>query len=140
MTEKVINLSTYIRSLKHLFTQIRNEKTTTAEFRKFSNRIMRLICEEGIALMDSQPLRVTTPTKAVYDGEFVDVSDVVVIPIIRAGDAMLEAFLGVVPDASVGKILIQRDEETAMPKLFYSKLPTLTSRKVVLVDPMLATG
>ena len=90
--------------------------------------------------MDSQPLRVTTPTKAVYDGEFVDVSDVVVIPIIRAGDAMLEAFLGVVPDASVGKILIQRDEETAMPKLFYSKLPTLTSRKVVLVDPMLATG
>merc|ERR1712173_45493 len=41
----------------------------------------------------------------------------------------------------VGKILIQRDEETALPKLFYSKFPKdIAKRKVLLVDPMLATG
>jgi hypothetical protein len=35
------------------------------------------------------------------------------------------------------KILIQRDEETALPKLFYSKLPPdIASLNVVLCDPM----
>lgn len=51
-----------------------------------------------------------------------------------------ESFLDCVPHASVGKILIQRNEETAEPMLFYSKLPPLAGRRVVLVDPMLATG
>jgi Uracil phosphoribosyltransferase len=41
----------------------------------------------------------------------------------------------------IGKILIQRDEETAQPKLFYDKLPDdIANRWVLLLDPMLATG
>lgn len=41
----------------------------------------------------------------------------------------------------LGKILIQRDEETAMPKLFYVKLPEdIPNRYVLLLDPLLATG
>lgn len=41
----------------------------------------------------------------------------------------------------IGKILIQRDEETALPKLFYSKLPMdVAQRYCLLLDPMLATG
>jgi len=41
----------------------------------------------------------------------------------------------------IGKILIQRDEETALPKLFYEKLPQdIRERYVLLLDPMLATG
>ena len=63
-----------------------------------------------------------------------------VVTIIRAGDAMLESFLSIVPHAAVGKILIQRDESTAQPILFYSKLPNLKNKKVVIVDPLLGTG
>ncbi|KAI8335296.1 phosphoribosyltransferase-like protein [Chlamydoabsidia padenii] len=41
----------------------------------------------------------------------------------------------------IGKILIQRDEETHLPKLFYAKLPNdISSRYCLLLDPMLATG
>jgi len=41
----------------------------------------------------------------------------------------------------IGKILIQRDEETSQPKLFYDKLPEdIADRWVLLLDPMLATG
>ena len=41
----------------------------------------------------------------------------------------------------IGKILIQRDEQTALPKLFYEKLPhDIKHRYVLLLDPMLATG
>jgi len=41
----------------------------------------------------------------------------------------------------IGKILIQRNEETSLPKLFYEKLPPdIKDRWVLLLDPMLATG
>ena len=41
----------------------------------------------------------------------------------------------------IGKILIQRDEETCKPKIYYSKLPEdISKRCVLLLDPMLATG
>jgi uracil phosphoribosyltransferase len=41
----------------------------------------------------------------------------------------------------IGKILIQRNEETAQPKLYYEKLPPdVSDRWVLLLDPMLATG
>jgi uracil phosphoribosyltransferase len=70
---------------------------------------------------------------------------------------MLDSFLGVVPEAKVGKILIQRNEETAgvifqhfnhyknniyvvEPVLFYSKFPKLLNRRIFILDPMLATG
>ena len=45
------------------------------------------------------------------------------------------------PAVAVGKILIQRDESTALPCLMYSKLPPdMKNRPVLLLDPMLATG
>ena len=63
------------------------------------------------------------------------------VSIVRSGDILLEAVRQVAMGIGVGKILIQRDEETAKPKLFYSKLPKdIAERKVLLVDPMLATG
>lgn len=40
-------------------------------------------------------------------------SNIVAISIIRAGDSMLDSFLTIVPEAVTGKILIQRNEETA---------------------------
>ncbi len=41
----------------------------------------------------------------------------------------------------IGKILIQRDESTCQPHLFYEKLPTdIADRWVLLLDPMFATG
>ena len=57
------------------------------------------------------------------------------------GGGLLEATRRCCLGIAVGKILIQRDEETALPTLFYSKLPPdIATRKVLLVDPMLATG
>ena len=59
----------------------------------------------------------------------------------RAGDSMVQVARELLPDISIGKILIQRNEETAMPVLLYSKLPPRLERNyVLLLDPMLATG
>lgn len=59
----------------------------------------------------------------------------------RAGESMEQGLRSCCRSVRIGKILIQRDEETAQPKLFYDKLPEdIDSRYVFLLDPMLATG
>jgi uracil phosphoribosyltransferase len=128
------------RAFKHLFTKIRDKDTSPLEFRTYAKRIMSMICEEGIAELNPASVDVTTPTGCVFNGERVDTSKIVVVSIVRAADSMLDCFLELVPEAAVGKILIQRNEETAEPQLFYDKLPPLAGKTVVLLDPMLATG
>ena len=91
-------------------------------------------------MLDQSPRDVFTPTGSLIQGVFRDLSNIVAVSIIRAGDSMLDTFLATAPEAVVGKILIQRNEETAEPMLYYSKLPDMKGKKVFLLDPMLATG
>jgi len=101
---------------------------------------MAIISEEGLSQVAPTTKMVTTPTGCSWEGVEVDYSSIVVVSIIRAGDSMLDVFLQIAPEVTVGKILIQRDEATAQPVLFYGKLPSLLNKNIVLLDPMLATG
>ncbi len=59
----------------------------------------------------------------------------------RAGEAMEQGLRDCCRSVRIGKILIQRDEDTSKPKLFYDKLPEdIADRWVLLLDPMFATG
>ena len=59
----------------------------------------------------------------------------------RAGESMEQGLRDCCRSVRIGKILIQRDEETSKPKLFYDKLPSdIAERWVLLLDPMNATG
>ncbi|MCS7065314.1 MAG: uracil phosphoribosyltransferase, partial [Fimbriimonadales bacterium] len=44
------------------------------------------------------------------------------------------------PDVRVGYIGLERDEQTAIARAYYCKLPPLENSRVLLLDPMLATG
>lgn len=66
---------------------------------------------------------------------------VVLVPILRAGVGMLQGFIEILSEASIGNIGMYRDEETLQPKSYYSKMPPrLEEAEVILIDPMLATG
>ena len=93
-----------------------------------------------MAALNPVKTTITTPVGHSYEGINIEQSNIVAISIIRAGDSMLDVFLSINPEATTGKILIQRDEATAMPVLFYSKVPDLAGKLVVVLDPMLATG
>ena len=68
-------------------------------------------------------------------------NEVVIVPVLRAGLVMAEAMLSLIPDARMGHVGLQRNEETAVASQYYLKLPPITADTVVLVvDPMLATG
>jgi uracil phosphoribosyltransferase len=63
------------------------------------------------------------------------------VPILRAGLGMVDPILDLIPSAEVWHLGLYRDEETAQPVEYYSKLPASGPLDVALVvDPMLATG
>jgi uracil phosphoribosyltransferase len=67
-------------------------------------------------------------------------SEVVAIPVLRAGLGLLGPVLELLPRVSVGYIGLERDEETAVARIYYKKLPSLAGKVPLLLDPMLATG
>jgi uracil phosphoribosyltransferase len=119
---------------------IRNKDTERADFIFYSNRIIRLLVEEGLNHLPVIEHRVTTPVGRTYNGLMFQ-GKICGVSIMRAGEAMEQGLRDCCRSVRIGKILIQRDEETAQPKLFYDKLPEdIADRWVLLLDPMFATG
>lgn len=126
--------------LKSLYTLIRDKNTKREDFIFYSDRIIRLLVEEGLNLLPLKKIEITTPTNSKFQGSAF-LGKICAVSIIRSGEAMEKAVREVCKKIRLGKILIQRDEKTAKPILFYSKLPEdISKRYVLLLDPMLATG
>lgn len=126
--------------LKSLYTIIRNRTTSRGDFVFYSDRIIRLLVEEGLNELPVEPYKIETPLGVPYDG-YKFQGKICGVSIIRAGESMEQGLRDCCRSVRLGKILIQRDEETAQPKLFYVKLPEdISERYVLLLDPLLATG
>ncbi|KAJ3738965.1 uracil phosphoribosyltransferase-domain-containing protein [Lentinula detonsa] len=126
--------------LEALYTIIRDKDTSRGDFLFYSDRIIRLLVEEGLNHLPVVKKTVTTPTGSTYVGVGFE-GKICGVSILRAGEAMEAGLREVCRSVRIGKILIQRDEETTQPKLFYSKFPQdIAKRYVLLLDPMLATG
>ncbi|MGE3276179.1 MAG: uracil phosphoribosyltransferase [Vicinamibacterales bacterium] len=119
--------------------QLRDASTGPEAFRALAGRISLLLAVEALAALPTRPTTVTTPLGPA-DGRAL-AQDVVLVPVLRAGLGMLTGMLQVLPSATVGHIGLQRDEETAVASRYYAKLPPgLSDSRVILIDPMLATG
>ncbi len=119
--------------------ELRDARTAPPAFRRAANRISVLLAAEALRDLPSSAATVTTPLGPA-DGRVV-LTDVVVVPVLRAGLGMLDAVLELLPTARVGHIGLQRDEATAIASRYYSKLPPdLSQSHVLMIDPMLATG
>jgi uracil phosphoribosyltransferase len=119
--------------------RLRDVETRPDTFRAMARRISLLLAAEATRDLPTRATTVTTPLRQASGREVA--ADVVVVPVLRAGLGMLEAFLDVVPKARVGHIGLQRDETTAVASQYYAKFPTgLSDCHVFMVDPMLATG
>lgn len=119
---------------------IRDKNTDRADFIFYSNRIIRLLVEEGLNHLPVVEHTITTPVGREYAGVMFQ-GKICGVSIMRAGEAMEQGLRDCCRSVRIGKILIQRDEETCMPKLFYHKLPEdIKERWCLLLDPMFATG
>jgi uracil phosphoribosyltransferase len=118
---------------------LRDEDTRTPEFRQAMKELALIVVAEATHSMPTNTVRVRTP---LADTEVEEIAGpVCLVPVLRAGLGMLEGALALLPDATVGFMGLQRDEETAEPVEYYVNLPrNLQDYLVLVLDPMLATG
>lgn len=121
-------------------TRMRRATTDSAEFRGCMHRISALLAYEASRDLPMHDEQVQTPvTQAPLP--VLDELPMTVVPILRAGIGMLDGVLSMLPQASVGVIGMERDEDSFVPQEYYCKLPhDVASSRVYVIDPMLATG
>lgn len=125
--------------LAHALTVLRDKETGTADFRLHAGIASQIMLVEATRDLRLSPKSIMTPLTAAQ-GMKLD-ERVVLVPVLRAGLAMLMAVQDMLLDAAVGFVGLERDEETAVAREYYQKLPALhDADRVLVLDPMLATG
>lgn len=124
----------------HVVTHLRDKTTRPATFRTLCYQISLLLAIEATRDLVTEERPIETPLEPCVGRVFVH-EPLVIVPILRAGLGMVQPFLDLFPDVSVGYVGLERDHTTAIARSYYCKLPPLTgATRVLLVDPMLATG
>ncbi len=125
--------------LKHHLSRLRDKHTPPAEFRQLVQRLAVLLAYEATNDLTLRPTEIETPLTRMT-GQVL-AQRIGLIPILRAGLGMVDPILNLIPTAEVWHLGLYRDETTARPVEYYSKLPETEPVDVALVvDPMLATG
>ena len=125
--------------VQHKLAIIRDVETGHKRFRELATEITQFLCYEALKQVKTREVKVQTPV-AEASCRKID-TDIVVVPILRAGVGMLDGILDLLPTARVGFVGLYRDEETAEPVSYYDRLPPQTcGGTCIIIDPMLATG
>jgi uracil phosphoribosyltransferase len=126
--------------IQHKLTILRDVRTGHKEFRELVGEVAMLMAFEATTDLPVRSVDVQTPL-ALARGVTLAGQELAVVPILRAGLAMEEGILRLMPTARVGHIGIYRDPGTLAPHTYYCKLPPdIATRQVLVLDPMLATG
>ena len=125
--------------VQHKLAIIRDVETGHKRFRELATEITKFVCYEALKHIRTKEVEVQTPL-AMAKCQKID-TDLVVVPILRAGVGMLEGILELVPTARVGFVGLYRDEKTKQPVTYYERFPAETKGGTcIVIDPMLATG
>ena len=125
--------------IQHHLTQLRDKRTPPAEFRRLVNRLAVLLAYEATRDLATGAVDIETPLTDTTGRQLSE--RIGLVPILRAGLGMVDPLLDLLPQAEVWHLGLYRDEATAQPVEYYSKLPTHSPVDVAFVlDPMLATG
>lgn len=122
----------------HVLTHLRDKTTKPALFRTLSYQISMLLALEATRDLATEEKKIETPMEPMTGR--VLARQLVVVPILRAGLGMVQPFQDIFPDVSIGYVGLERDHTTAIARSYYCKLPPLDGKRVIVVDPMLATG
>jgi uracil phosphoribosyltransferase len=125
--------------IAHHLMRLRDQTTSPADFRLSVGRLAVLLAYEATKDLAVVDKTVRTPLTDA-SGKVLS-QRVGIVPILRAGLGMVEPVLNLIPDSEVWHVGLYRDEETAKPIEYYSRIPKVKPMDVALVlDPMLATG
>ncbi len=120
-------------------TRLRNKTTKRAGFRRNLHELSLYLIYEALRDQPAATIDIDTPMGPAQGVQIADPP--LVVPILRAGLGMLDAALDLLPNARVGFVGAKRNEETLLPDAYVNTVPPdLDRRRVLVLDPMLATG
>jgi uracil phosphoribosyltransferase len=123
----------------HKLALLRDQRTDPKKFRELVREISWLVGYEALADTPVNEIEVRTPLEVTTGHELAE--RIGLVPILRAGLGMVDAFLELFPESQVWHLGLFRDERTLRPVEYYNKLPDQTTVDTCLIlDPMLATG
>ncbi len=126
--------------IHHKLGIIRDKNTGPKEFRELVTEATMLLAYEATKNLSLKDAEVQTPIATAQVGT-VEVADIVLVPILRAGLGMVDGMLKLIPNARLGYVGMERNDETHQPVDYYFKIPNQEQKRTFIVlDPMLATG
>jgi uracil phosphoribosyltransferase len=126
--------------LAHRVTLLRDVRTPGDTFRQLVSEISGFLAYEALRDLGLVEVRIDTPVAHGVVGRRVE-ENVLVVPVLRAGLGMVQAIQEVVPLTEVAHVGLRRDEVTLHSAVYLNRLPRdLSGRRVIVCDPMLATG
>jgi uracil phosphoribosyltransferase len=126
--------------VQHKLTLLRRKETATSEFRRLMRELSLLMAYEVTRDLRTETVAIETPLETT-EAPLLSGKKLCFLPILRAGNGMLDGMLDLVPSARVGHIGLYRDPHTLVPVEYYLKLPDdVEERQVIVIDPMVATG
>ena len=129
--------------IQHWLAVARDEGTPSVLFRSAMTELGRWLTYEAIRdWMPTVETTVNTPLAPCAATFINPEAPVAIVPILRAGLALLDGAQSLLPLASIYHIGVVRNEETLEPTIYLNKLPEqfAPETRVLISEPMLATG
>ncbi len=125
--------------VQHRLVALRDEATESATFRQLVHEISTFVAYEALQGLATERVPVRTPVGVAECTKITET--VLLVPILRAGLGMVPAIQELLPYTEVAHVGLRRDETTLRSEVYLDRLPSdLSGRRVVVCDPMLATG
>jgi uracil phosphoribosyltransferase len=123
----------------HYLTIARDRGSTQQEFRTSFDHLGKILAVEMTRKLPGYAQGVDTPLEATQG--FRLHASIALVPILRAGLALVDPFVELLPTSVVIHLGMYRNEETAEPVWYYNKLDEqVPAERALILDPMLATG
>jgi len=122
-------------------TRMRETSCHVPEFRKLTNDISYLMALPVTQNLEMSTRQIQTPFDKM-EAPCLAQAEPILVPILRAGEGLLGGLIDLMPNAPIYHVGLYRDKVTHMPQEYLNKLPDKLpeNRKVIVVDPLLATG
>jgi uracil phosphoribosyltransferase len=122
----------------HIVTHLRDRTTKPVTFRTLTYQMGLLLAVEATRDLQTSKIEIETPLEHLSGTVLRE--NLVLVPILRAAIGLVQPFIDLFPNVSIGYVGLERDHQTAVARSYYCKLPPLTGQRVLILDPMLATG